>query len=84
MVIGNLVKVLAWYDNEWGYSVKMVLKPGTKATEQDIITTAKDNLASYQKPKSVDFVASLPKAPTGKVMKRDLRTPYWADRERSV
>ncbi|MBQ6640996.1 MAG: AMP-binding protein [Saccharopolyspora sp.] len=73
-------------DDEWGENVKavVVLKPGTEATEQDIITTAKQHLASYQKPKSVDFVASLPKAPTGKVMKRDLRTPYWADRERSV
>ncbi|MFF5991701.1 AMP-binding protein [Prauserella flavalba] len=73
-------------DDEWGESVKavVVLKPGQSATEADIIETAKQNLASYQKPKSVDFVDSLPKAPTGKIMKRELRAPYWAERERSV
>jgi acyl-coenzyme A synthetase/AMP-(fatty) acid ligase len=32
----------------------------------------------------VDFVAQLPKAPTGKILKRELRTPYWADRDRGV
>ncbi|GAB2670639.1 long-chain fatty acid--CoA ligase [Saccharopolyspora gloriosae] len=73
-------------DDEWGENVKavVVLKPDAAATEADIITTAKRHLPSYQKPKSVDFVASLPKAPTGKVIKRELRAPYWADQERSI
>lgn len=62
----------------------VVLKPGQTATEEEIIAAAKRNLASYQKPKSVDFVSSLPKAVTGKIVKRELREPYWADRERSV
>ena len=56
----------------------VVLKPGTSATERDIIDLASQHLASYQKPKSVDFVDSLPKAPTGKILKRELRDPYWA------
>jgi len=60
------------------------LKPGEHATEDDIIQTAKTHLASYQKPKSVDFVAALPKAPTGKILKRELREPYWKGRERRV
>jgi acyl-CoA synthetase (AMP-forming)/AMP-acid ligase II len=66
--------------NEWGEAVKavVVLKPGATCTEQDIIKTASEHLASYQKPKSVDFVDSLPKAPTGKILKRELRDPYWA------
>lgn len=70
-------------DAEWGENVKavVVLKPDEVATEADIIETAKQQLASYQKPKSVDFVTSLPKAPTGKIMKRDLREPYWAEAE---
>ncbi len=70
-------------DAEWGENVKavVVLKPDQTATEADIIETAKQKIASYQKPKSVDFVASLPKAPTGKIMKRDLREPYWSDAE---
>ncbi|GGO20508.1 acyl-CoA synthetase [Microbispora rosea subsp. aerata] len=73
-------------DEEWGESVKavVVLKPGMQATEQEIIDQARKHLASYQKPRSVDFVAELPKAPTGKILKRELRAPYWADRERNV
>jgi acyl-CoA synthetase (AMP-forming)/AMP-acid ligase II len=46
------------------------------ATEQEIIDEAKRHLASYQKPKSVSFVESLPKAPTGKILKRELRKLY--------
>ncbi len=66
--------------DEWGEAVKavVVLKPGESATEQEIIDAASEHLASYQKPKSVDFVDSLPKAPTGKILKRELRDPYWA------
>lgn len=73
------VAVIGVPDDEWGESVKavIVLKPDCTATEQEIIETAKQSLASYQKPKSVDFVESLPKAPTGKILKRDLRAPYW-------
>ncbi len=73
-------------DEEWGESVKavVVLKPGESATEQDIIDAAAQQLASYQKPKSVDFVDSLPKAPTGKILKRELRDPYWAEAEKQV
>lgn len=66
-------------DDEWGEAVKavVVMKPGQAATEREIIDVAAQHLASYQKPKSVDFVDSLPKAPTGKILKRELRTPYW-------
>ena len=73
-------------DDEWGEAVKavVVMKPGQSATEADIIGTAKAHLASYQKPKSVDFVESLPKAPTGKILKRELRAPYWNRLERKV
>ena len=73
-------------DPEWGESVKafVVLKPGQTATEQEIIDEARRHLASYQKPRSVEFVAELPKAPTGKILKRELRAPYWEGRDRSV
>ena len=73
-------------DAEWGESVKavVVLKPGMSATEAEIITAASQHLASYQKPRSVDFVDSLPKAPTGKILKRELRDPYWNTGERKV
>jgi long-chain acyl-CoA synthetase len=73
-------------DDEWGEAVKafVVLKPGIVASAQEIIATARAHLASYQKPRSVEFVASLPKAPTGKILKRELRDPYWKDRSRQV
>ena len=73
-------------DDTWGEAVKavVVLKPGQTAAEADIIAEASKHLASYQKPKSVDFVDALPKAPTGKILKRDLRDPYWQDGARQV
>ena len=70
----------------WHESVKavVVLKPEQTATAQEIIDTAGEHLARYQKPKSVDFVESLPKAPTGKILKRELKEPYWQDQHRNV
>jgi acyl-CoA synthetase (AMP-forming)/AMP-acid ligase II len=65
-------------DPEWGEVVKavVVLKPGEHASEQDIVDAARTHLASYQKPRLVEFVDALPKAPTGKILKRELRTAH--------
>jgi len=73
-------------DDYWGESVKalVVLKPGGKATEEEIIALCKENLASYKKPKSIEFWSQLPKSPTGKVLKRTIREEYWKGMERSV
>tara|TARA_A100001037_G_C15116027_1_gene621427 strand:- start:97 stop:1650 length:1554 start_codon:yes stop_codon:yes gene_type:complete len=73
-------------DDEWGESVKavVVLKPDCSATEREVIDTAAKHLARYQKPKSVDFVDSLPKAPTGKILKRELKDPYWGGQSKKV
>ena len=73
-------------DDVWGESVKafVVLKPGMKATEDEISATAKAHLASYQKPKTVEFIDALPKAVTGKILKRELRDKYWKGNERQV
>jgi acyl-CoA synthetase (AMP-forming)/AMP-acid ligase II len=73
-------------DDVWGEAVKavVVLKPGQTATEGEIIAEASKHLASYQKPKSVDVVDALPKAPTGKILKRELRDPHWRDSARKV
>ncbi len=66
-------------DEKWGESVEaiIVLKSGASATESEIIEYCKASLASYKKPKSVEFVASLPKTPSGKILKRELRARYW-------
>jgi long-chain acyl-CoA synthetase len=73
-------------DEEWGEAVRavVVMKPGRHATAQEIIDTAKRHLASYMKPRSVEFVDALPKAPTGKILKRELRDPHWRGRSRNV
>jgi acyl-CoA synthetase (AMP-forming)/AMP-acid ligase II len=73
-------------DELWGESILafVVLKPGSVATEEDIIATARGHLAGYKKPSRVEFVETLPKGPTGKILKRDLRAPYWEGRSRRV
>jgi long-chain acyl-CoA synthetase len=62
-------------DDTWGESVKafVVIKPDMTATEAEIIETVRTSLASYMKPRQVTFVESLPKSPTGKILKRELR-----------
>ena len=62
----------------------MALKPGMQATEEEIIALCKDNLASYKKPKSVEFIDALPKNLAGKILKTELRAPYWEGMERQV
>jgi acyl-CoA synthetase (AMP-forming)/AMP-acid ligase II len=73
-------------DDQWGESVKavVVLKEGMTAQPEELIEHCRTYLASYKKPKSVDFVAELPKNAHGKVLRRVLRAKYWADQERMV
>jgi acyl-CoA synthetase (AMP-forming)/AMP-acid ligase II len=65
-------------DDYWGESVKaiVVLKPGKKLTEQEVIEYCTAQLARYKKPKSVEFVDTLPKNAGGKVIKAALRERY--------
>ncbi len=73
-------------DETWGETVKafVALKPGMQATEDEIIALCKDNLASYKKPKTVEFMEALPKNMAGKILKTALRAPYWEGKERQV
>lgn len=73
-------------DDKWGEAVKacVVLKPGTELNEQQIIAATKEKIAGYKVPKSVDFLEILPRNPSGKILKRELRAPYWEGRERQV
>jgi len=68
-------------DERWGEAVKafVVLKKGQSLTEDEVIRYCKANLANYQVPKSVSFVSELPKNAAGKVVKAELRKPYWAE-----
>ncbi|MBL8349082.1 MAG: long-chain-fatty-acid--CoA ligase [Burkholderiaceae bacterium] len=73
-------------DPTWGESVKacVVRRPGAEASEREIIDWMRERLAHYKCPRSVDFVETLPRNPSGKLLKRILRAPYWQGRERAV
>jgi len=73
-------------DPTWGEAVKacVVLKLGVQATEREIIDWMRERLAHFKCPKSIAFVDALPRNPTGKILKRVLREPYWKGQERSV
>jgi len=80
------VAVIGVPDDTWGEAVKavVVLKPGAVASAEDIIRHARASIAGYKCPKSVDFVASLPRNASGKLLKRELRLPYWSGHSRQV
>ncbi len=73
-------------DELWGESVKAVvsLRPGMSATEAEITEHCKEQLASYKKPKSVAFAQDLPKSLYGKILRRQLKEPYWEGKGRKV
>jgi fatty-acyl-CoA synthase len=70
--------VIGVHDEQWGESVKAVVvcKKGECLTEEEIVEHCKLHLASYKKPKSVDFVDALPRNAAGKVLKTELRKKY--------
>jgi acyl-CoA synthetase (AMP-forming)/AMP-acid ligase II len=73
-------------DERWGETVKavVVLAEGAEVSEEEIIAHTRADLAHYKSPRSVDVVAELPRNPSGKVLKRELREPYWAGRDRRI
>ncbi|MDQ3293315.1 MAG: fatty acid--CoA ligase, partial [Actinomycetota bacterium] len=80
------VAVIGVPDDKWGEAVKAVVvrAEGSEVSEADIITFARGHLAGYKLPKSVDFSDVLPRNPSGKLLKRELREPYWAGAERNI
>jgi acyl-CoA synthetase (AMP-forming)/AMP-acid ligase II len=73
-------------DEKWQEAVKVavVLKQGSRVSEGEIIEFCKGRLAGYKKPQSVDFVEFLPKNAQGKILRRELRAPYWAQYTRPI
>jgi long-chain acyl-CoA synthetase len=80
------VAVIGVPHETWGETVKAVVvpRPGAEPDPRGIIAYARQRLAGYKCPTSVDFVASLPRNPSGKLLKRELREPYWRGHPRRI
>jgi acyl-CoA synthetase (AMP-forming)/AMP-acid ligase II len=78
--------VIAVLDDTWGEVPKalVALKSHQSATEADLVDHCRKHLAGFKVPKSVEFLESLPKGGTGKILKKILREKYWAGSERRV
>ena len=73
-------------DERWGEAVKAIVVPvpGERPDPEAVIAWARQRIAGYKAPKSVDFIDILPRNASGKVLRRELRKPYWEGRGRLV
>lgn len=73
-------------DDRWGEAVKAIVvrAEGKDPSAEDIIAWARERIAGYKAPKSVDFIDALPRNPSGKILRKDLRAPYWEGRDRAI
>jgi acyl-CoA synthetase (AMP-forming)/AMP-acid ligase II len=80
------VAVIGVPDERWGETVKavVVLRAAQAVTEAEIVDFCRGKVAGFARPRSVDFVEALPRNPSGKVLKRVLREPYWRNQPRRV
>ena len=80
------VAVIGVPDETWGETVLACVVPvqGETPSLEDLVAHARGSLAGYKLPRSLDILKALPRNPAGKVLKRELRRPYWEGRERQV
>ncbi|MGE0878515.1 MAG: long-chain-fatty-acid--CoA ligase [Acidimicrobiia bacterium] len=80
------VAVIGVPSEQWGETVKAIVvrKAGATVTDTELIDFCRGQLAGFKRPRSVDFVEEIPRNPSGKVLKRVLREPYWEGHGRYV
>lgn len=80
------VAVIGIPSERWGEEVKAIVvpKPGMEVDEFDVIAWARERVAAFKAPKSVDVIPEMPRNPSGKILRRELRKPYWEGRDRQV
>jgi long-chain acyl-CoA synthetase len=80
------VAVIGVPHERWGETVKAIVVPaeGSSPTPEELIGYAREHLAHFKCPTSVDFAEALPRNPSGKLLKRELREPYWEGQERRI
>jgi fatty-acyl-CoA synthase len=73
-------------DERWGETVKAIIvcQDGASLDAAAVIDWCRERIAGYKRPRSVDFVAVLPRNASGKVLKTELRRPYWEGRPRNI
>ncbi len=73
-------------DNTWGEVVKAIVvrRPGRETTAEEVIAHCREWIAGFKCPKTVDFMDELPKSGAGKILKSELRKPFWEGKERRV
>ncbi|NNE73747.1 MAG: long-chain-fatty-acid--CoA ligase [Acidimicrobiales bacterium] len=72
--------------DKWGETPKalVVLAEGASADADELISFCKGRLAGFKCPTSVDYITDIPRNPSGKILKKDLRAPFWEGRDRKV
>jgi long-chain acyl-CoA synthetase len=80
------VAVIGVPSEKWGETPKalVVRAEGSEVTEAELIAFCRERLAGYKCPTSVDWLEALPRNPSGKILKKELRKPYWEGRDRLV
>lgn len=80
------VAVIGVPSAKWGEEVKacVVAKPGHVVEEADVIAWARERIAAFKAPKSVDVIPVMPRNASGKILRRELRAPFWEGQDRQV